>query len=191
VIDPKEAQSPQKLAFIEVQLSFVSFCAILCEHHREIAENVVPDGFSVAYSPIRDGPLEIGLGSLEELRHQHSRDTVVATADGIANEMNQTFRRQEILGPRIRLSCAAGERGPILGQRNVDLPFDARRAGQDALIVLLHQWTCHIAPFQQRVLLGVQSARPSSGDRKRVRHPEAPRRKYLEGKFIQSNQQVS
>ncbi|HWE07135.1 MAG TPA: hypothetical protein VG274_10525 [Rhizomicrobium sp.] len=43
--------------------------------------------------------------------------------------MNETFRRQEIAGLRIRLARAPGEGGPILGQRDVDLPFDTRRAG--------------------------------------------------------------
>src|SRR6185437_7227194 len=107
----------------------VPFRAVLREHHREVAENLVLDRLGVPHPAVRHRALEISLGALEELWHQHPRDTVLAAAEGIAEEMNETFRRQEIAGLRICLARAPGEGGPILGERDVDLPFYTRRAG--------------------------------------------------------------
>ena len=117
--------------------------------------------------------LRVGLGAREELRHQHPRDTVVAAADGIAEKMDETLRRQEIAGLRIRLARAPGEGGPILGQRDVDLSFNARRAGQGPS----SSTDVPYRPLSAADLPGVQFVRPTlhSGDRKKEGVPGKPK----------------
>ena len=94
---------------------------------------------------------EVDLGTVEELLHKHSCDAIIPAANGIAAEMNEAFGGQEIGGSRIGHARPPRKRGPILRRRRVDLRLDAGRPSEHALLVLLQQWTCHIAPFQQRV----------------------------------------
>ncbi len=130
VIDAQEAQGAKELAFVKIELVFVALRSVSREQHQQTAENLLAHGFGVAHRGVRYRPEEVGLGTVEELLHQHSCDAIITAANGIAAEMNEAFGGQEIGGSRIRDPRAPPrKRRPVTAaSAGVDLRLDRRRA---------------------------------------------------------------
>ena len=125
----------------------MAFEPVFCEHQCEIAQDCLSHRLGVAKSAVRHGLTKDCLAGIQQVGNQCIDEAHVVSSFGVANEVNEAFGRQIIVGLGVANASPFEQGGHILPQRRVDPECDGRGARIDRTVRFAFcQWPNHRVP---------------------------------------------